>query len=116
MPAANKWLGKQEFDYFPTDFKKEKFSLANILKETYKLKDSKIRNFTELIYFLDRKPANIVHGIGCAEDIIPEFFSKKSFNQCRLYLRVMHVSDICNITGTHLLKPYYYGLNRILSR
>jgi hypothetical protein len=77
-----KYVGKQEFDYFATDFKKEKFSLSNILKETFKLKDSKIRNFTELIYFLDRKPANIVHGIGCAEDIIPAFFSKKSFNQC----------------------------------
>lgn len=78
-----KYIGKPEFDYFPTNFKKEKFSLSNILKEVFKLKNSKIRNFTDLIYFLDRKPSNIVHGIGCAEDLAPANFRKNGLNQCK---------------------------------
>lgn len=77
-----KYVGKAEFDYFPTNFKKEKFSLANIMKEVFKLKEYKIRNFTDLIYFLDRKGSNIVHGIGCAEDLAPANFQKSGLNQC----------------------------------
>lgn len=78
-----KYVGKAVFDYFPTSFKKEKFSLTNILKEVFKLKNLKIRNFTDLIYFLDRKPSNIVHGIGCAEDLAPANFKKTGLNQCK---------------------------------
>lgn len=78
-----RYVGKSEFDYFPINFKREKFSLSNILKEVHKLKSQKLRNFTDLIYFLDRKPANIVHGIGCAEDLIPANFKKTTLNQCK---------------------------------
>jgi len=77
-----KYVGKPEYDYFATSFKREKFSLSNIIKEVFKLKESKIRNFTDLIYFLDRKPSNIVHGIGCAEDLAPANFKKIGLNQC----------------------------------
>lgn len=78
-----RYEGKPEFDYFATSFKKEKFSLSNILKEIFKLKESKIRNFTDLIFFLDRKTSNIVHGIGCAEDLVPSSFKKTGLNQCK---------------------------------
>lgn len=75
--------GNPLFDYFPTSFRNEKFSLDNILLETYKLKKFKIRNLSDLEFFLDQYPRSIVHGIGCIEDILPKVFKKRTMNSCR---------------------------------
>lgn len=77
-----KFIGKPLFEYFPNSFSNEKYSLINIIQETYKVDSKKIRNLTELKYFFDNFKGSIIHGIGCAEDLYPTRFHKVSFNQC----------------------------------
>lgn len=77
------YKGQAVFDYFPNSFRNEKFSLSNILKETLKLESKALRNLTELTVFLQQPGNGVVHGIGCAEDLLPERYFRKSLNQCR---------------------------------
>lgn len=80
-----KYKGRPLFDYFPNSYLKSKFSLTNLLEETYKIRPRIIKNLPETLTFLKikakRKP--IVHGIGCLEDLLPSFFRKKKLNECR---------------------------------
>lgn len=77
-----KFKGKPLFEYFPNSFSNEKFSLMNIINESFKIEPKKVRNLTELKYFFDNNKKGIVHGIGCAEDLYPTIYHKKAFNQC----------------------------------
>ena len=77
-----RYEGVPTFDYLPTTYLKEKFSMTNILTETYKLNQKGIKNLTELTFYFDQNKDGIIHGVGCLEDLRPEDFPKKSFNQC----------------------------------
>ena len=77
------YIGTNTFDYFTNSFKNEKFSMSNILKNNLKLESKIIHNLTILKVFLNKYPRAIAHGIGCAEDLMPSFFQKKSFGECR---------------------------------
>ena len=57
-------------------------SAVKLLEEVYKLKPRQLRNLTNLEVYLRQKPNGIIHGVGCAEDILPQFFKRKSFNFC----------------------------------
>ncbi len=75
------YIGIPTFDYFPNSYKNEKFSLIEILKKTYKIQSKSLRNLTEISFHLNKKN-RIIHGIGCAQDLLPRFFKKNHFNEC----------------------------------
>ncbi len=77
-----KYIGIPTFDYFPNSFTNEKFSAVNILADTYKMTRRNIRNLTDLNFYFKQFKTGIVHGIGCAEDLLPVFFKKTSLNSC----------------------------------
>ena len=74
--------GKPLFDYFPNSFGNRKFAVDNILRETFRLETKALRNLTELSFFLKNIEGGIVHGIGCAEDLLPRRFKRQNLNQC----------------------------------
>ncbi|MBY0516732.1 MAG: hypothetical protein K2P81_07485 [Bacteriovoracaceae bacterium] len=69
-------------DYFPTDLMSEKYSQSYILQKDAKKKTKSISTVTSLKDFFKENPTGILHGIGCAEDLLPSFFKKYAFNQC----------------------------------
>ncbi len=70
------------FDYFPTDLMNEKYSQTYILQKDAQKKSRGISTITALKDFFKTNPSGILHGIGCAEDLLPGFFKKYAFNQC----------------------------------
>ena len=76
------YTGANVFDYFPNSFKNEKLSLDNIILDSLKMEKKIIRNFTFLKGFFQKYSNAIVHGIGCAEDLLPSFFQKSSLGEC----------------------------------
>jgi len=78
-----KYDGDAYFDFFPSSYGKSSFSMHSILKNQFRFKTNMIRNFTDLKYFLKKFNKMIVYGTGCVEDLLPSFFKKESFNQCR---------------------------------
>ena len=75
--------GSPLFEYFPSSFANSKFAASEVLKETYKVTQKRIGNFTELKTFFAQKKKNIVHGLGCIENIYPHFFKQNAMNECR---------------------------------
>lgn len=75
--------GKPLFDYFPNSFGNQKFAVDTILRETLELESKELRNLTELSFFLNNIEGGVVHGIGCAEDLLPRHFQRQNLNQCR---------------------------------
>jgi hypothetical protein len=71
------------FDYFPKDFKGENYAMSSLLKTKYKLKTKSIINIAFLKSFFKDHPKSIMHGIACAEDLLPNFYNKTVLNQCR---------------------------------
>ena len=77
-----KYVGKTKFDYVPNNWRNQNKSATKLIEEVFKIKSKQIRNLTELEVFLRQKSDGIIHGIGCAEDILPRYFKRKSFNFC----------------------------------
>ncbi|MBT3234889.1 MAG: hypothetical protein HN353_02965 [Bdellovibrionales bacterium] len=75
--------GSPKFYYFPSSYSNNQFSVDNMMKETQKIRQKKIYNQTMLQRFIDYRKGNIVHGIGCSEDLHPMFFQRKTLNGCR---------------------------------
>ena len=75
------YRGKPLFSYFPDSLSNPSYALSSIVENVYDQTPRSVRNFTELKFFLKNKEY-IIHGIGCLEDILPEFFVKTSLNQC----------------------------------
>jgi len=75
--------GKPTFQYFSTTLENDFFSIDKMLLKIKGLKQKPIHHLTALKEFLQKKSDNIVHGIGCAEDLHPPLFKRASINQCR---------------------------------
>jgi hypothetical protein len=76
--------GKMRLQYRPSRFSQTQYAINRQLKKVYKIKEKIIHNLTEVKFFLNLNKENIIHGIGCAEDIYPIRFPRKSLNQCRI--------------------------------
>ncbi|MAF78070.1 MAG: hypothetical protein CME60_07895 [Halobacteriovoraceae bacterium] len=74
--------GKLEFDYFPNNWSDQKKSVSTTLEEIYKIPSKKLQNLTMVQIFFKQHPKGIIHGLGCAEDLLPNVIKRKSFNQC----------------------------------
>lgn len=77
-----RFIGKPIFEYYATEYSIERYSIANLLNEVQKIQSRAIRNLTDLKFYLDKIQNSIIHGVGCAEDIIPEIYTRQSINQC----------------------------------
>jgi len=78
-----KFIGKPVFDYFPTAFLNERYSFMSMINEVKGTQQRTIKNLTDMKFYLDKIPSGLIHGVGCAEDLIPEEFSRTLMNQCR---------------------------------
>jgi len=78
-----RFVGKPIFDYFPTAFMNERYSFISMINEVKGTQQRTIKNLTDMKFYLDKIPSGLIHGVGCAEDLLPEEFSRTTMNQCR---------------------------------
>ena len=78
-----KYEGKVLYDYFPTSFSNEKYATSNLINDSLKTESKSIRNLTALKYFFSNTKKGVIHGIGCAEDLYPLVFQRRSLNECK---------------------------------
>lgn len=71
-----------DFDYFPSSVAKERYAMSSLIDNTLSLSSAKITNITSLRFYLNQGPNYIIHGMGCAEDLLPSFFQKDFMSQC----------------------------------
>jgi hypothetical protein len=71
-----------EFDYFENSYKNTNYNQHAIFKRELKKRDKVVMNLNILLYYLNKNVTNIVHGVGCAEDLLPSFFKKSAFSKC----------------------------------
>lgn len=77
-----KFSGLPVFEYYSTNYMSERFSLTSLISEVKGIQSRGIKNLTDLVFYLDKIPGSIIHGVGCAEDLLPENFSRVSINGC----------------------------------
>jgi hypothetical protein len=70
-------------DYFMKDINTAQFAQNNVIAQSLKKRKKEMLNTTFIKKILSENSDSIIHGVGCAEDILPHFFKKRSFNQCR---------------------------------
>lgn len=78
-----RYTGSAYFDFFPSTHSKASFSMHSILKNQFRFKTNMIRNLSDLKFFFKNFDKMVVYGTGCLEDLLPHFFKKEAFNQCR---------------------------------
>lgn len=78
-----RYQGSASLEYITTAWKDEKKSAISMMEKAYKITSRRLQNLTEMEAFLRMGEKRIIHGIGCAEDMLPRFFKRKSMNQCR---------------------------------
>ncbi len=78
-----KYIGTQNFDYFPNAYKNERYSINNLLKEVLNIEMRAVKNLNDAMYLLKNIPKGIMHGIGCAEDLLSDKIKRISLNQCQ---------------------------------
>lgn len=76
------FTGRPMFEYYATNYITERFSLASLINEVHKTQSRSIKNLTDLMFYLDKIPGSIIHGVGCAEDLLPEQFARTNLNGC----------------------------------
>ncbi len=77
-----KYEGKLRFEYFPNSYMHEKNSMDHIIRQKFALKSNRIPNLTILTNFLKNNPNAIIHGVGCAENLLPRFFRSHTLSDC----------------------------------
>lgn len=69
-------------DYFPTNIVSERYSQQYMLTNDYRQAGRSLSNMSSIISFFKKSKKAIIHGVGCAEDLLPSFFKVQAFNQC----------------------------------
>jgi hypothetical protein len=70
------------FDYFATNVRDERFAQHYVLTTEFKLRAKTLNNLTSINAFFKKTKKGIIHGIACAEDVLPSFFKSHTMNQC----------------------------------
>lgn len=68
--------------YTSTDKKNLHISFQYILANKSNLKQKLINNFSEISLFFKEKSKGLIHGIGCSEDLLPQYFPRKNMRSC----------------------------------
>lgn len=71
-----------EFNLFPYDFINENKSLVKMYAKMKKINLKTIKNISSYLFVKEKHPKANFIGIGCREDLLPNFFTRKVFNQC----------------------------------
>jgi hypothetical protein len=69
-------------DYFPTNVVEERFSQHYLLTRDYRQNGRIMNNVGSIVAFFKKSKKGIIHGVGCAESLMPSFFKITAFNQC----------------------------------
>ncbi|MGE3609032.1 MAG: hypothetical protein AB7I27_05550 [Bacteriovoracaceae bacterium] len=69
-------------DYFPLNIDTERFSQQYLLTHDFKRNAKSLNNLTSIVSFFKKKKNGIIHGLGCAEDLMPSFIKSRALNQC----------------------------------
>ena len=75
------YRGELGENYFEVSSQDKDHSASKKLKKVLNYNEQKVLSLTKIkLWFKNNK--KIIHGIGCLEDLYPDFFSRKAFNQC----------------------------------
>lgn len=74
--------GKATIPYFPLNVRDERFSQSYLLTHDFKKQGRQMTTLNGMINFFKKSNNGIIHGIGCAEDLLPSFFKANTINQC----------------------------------
>lgn len=74
--------GGVQMEYFPLSIRTERNSQTFLLSDRLKKKQSRLLNTTMVKNYFKRAKNPMIHGIGCAEDLLPSFFRSQSLRQC----------------------------------
>lgn len=74
--------GRATLAYFPLSVREERFSQNYLFTHDFKKKAKVMNNLSSMQNYFKKSKAGIVHGVGCAEDLLPGFFKAQSLNQC----------------------------------
>jgi hypothetical protein len=69
-------------DYFPSSISNERFSQHYLLTRDYRQNGRSLNSLIGINGFFKKSKKGIIHGVGCAEDLLPSFFKTQAFNQC----------------------------------
>jgi hypothetical protein len=68
--------------YFPLNVREERFSQQYILTHDFKKNGRIMNNLSAMKNYFKKNKSGLIHGIGCAEDLLPTFFKTQMLNQC----------------------------------
>lgn len=74
--------GNATLPYFPLSVKEERYSQHYLLTRDFKKTGKVINNLSRMLNFLKQSKNGLIHGVGCAEDLLPTFFKSQAINQC----------------------------------
>lgn len=74
--------GRATIPYFPLNVKDERFSQSYLLTHDFKKHGRQINTLSGMTTFFKKSNNGIIHGIGCAEELLPTFFKVNTINQC----------------------------------
>jgi hypothetical protein len=68
--------------YFPLSVREERFSQNYLLTRDFKKTATNLSNLSTMTTYFKKSRHGLVHGIGCAEELLPTFFKSQTMNQC----------------------------------
>jgi hypothetical protein len=77
-----KLKGRAALPYFPLSVADERFSQHYLLTRDFKKTGKLLNTLNGLAAFFKKTKGGLVHGVGCAEDLLPSFFKTHALNQC----------------------------------
>ncbi len=69
-------------DYFPLNIPSERTSQHYLLSNDFRRNARNLSNLSSINAFFKKSRKGVIHGIGCAEEILPSFFKVRTMNQC----------------------------------
>ncbi len=73
---------KTDFEILPTSYLNENKSFKSILEKVEKRTFKRILNISAIRNIMETHSNAILYGVGCAEDILPNFFLRTEINRC----------------------------------
>jgi hypothetical protein len=74
--------GRATIPYYPLNVRDERFSQSYLLTHDFKKQGRQLSTLSNMVSFFKKSNNGIIHGIGCAEELLPTFFKVNTINQC----------------------------------
>lgn len=69
-------------DYFPLNIPSERTSQHYLLANDFNRGAKSMGNLSAIVSFFKKSRKGVIHGVGCAEELLPSFFKVRTMNQC----------------------------------